>query len=280
MLSQSFIFAPGINEDHERALWGRGVTSWNILRRHRGEAAEAIGEARSRKLVESVNQAQEALEQEDHGWFRQHWPVRESWRLWKGYCRHDQIALMDIETTGRTPGYDKITVIGLSDGSIERAFVADRPLAGDEPLEAYTDAIKPYKLLVTYNGEGFDVPFIEKAFRATNYHCEQPHLDLMWPARALGLTGGLKDMEKQIGITRAGDIADMRGNEAITLWGAWKQRGDRAAYEKLVTYCKADCTNLKDFADHVYEKKWAETFTPYASDIDLDASSGEQLSLF
>jgi uncharacterized protein YprB with RNaseH-like and TPR domain len=101
----------------------------------------------------------------------------------------------------------------------------------------------------------------------------------MWPARALGMSGGLKDMEKQIGISREGDIEGMRGNEAITLWGAWKN-GDRAAYDKLVTYCKADCTNLKEFADHIYQKKWAQVYEPYAKDIDLDAAMGEQLSLF
>ena len=141
MLTQSFIFAQGINEDMERAMWARGVTSWDILRRHRGIAAEAVGEARSRKLLEAVNIAQEALDKQDATWFRQHWPVKESWRLWKGYCQPDQVALVDIETTGRTPGYDKITVIGLSDGKNERAFVADRPMAGDEPLEKYT---KPF----------------------------------------------------------------------------------------------------------------------------------------
>ena len=87
-------------------------------------------------------------------------------------------------------------------------------------------------------------------------------------------------MEKQIGIKRSGDIADMRGNEAITLWGSWKQRGDRAAYDKLVTYCKADCTNLQEFAEHVYTQKWQQAYHAHASDIDLDAQSGEQLSLF
>ena len=42
-----------------------------------------------------------------------------------------EVALLDIETTGRTPGYDQITVIGLSDGTKERAFVAERPIDDD-----------------------------------------------------------------------------------------------------------------------------------------------------
>ena len=279
MLTSSFIFAPGMSEEMERAVWSRGVTSWDALRKHPGEAAEAIGDARSKKLVAAVNEAATALEAKDFSWFKNNWPVKESWRLWHGLCEQEQLALCDIETTGRTPGYDQITVIGLSDGKLERAFVADRPLPPDEPLANFPEAIKAYGLLVTFNGAGFDVPFIEKHFRQQGFHFDVPHIDLLPAARSLGLTGGLKDMEKQIGITRSGEIADMRGNEAIVLWGAWKQ-GDRSAYEKLVTYCKADCTNLKEFADHVYDRKWAEVYTPYAKDIDLDSAMGEQLSLF
>lgn len=279
MLTSSFIFADGITEELERALWGRGVTSWDTVRKHPGQAVEALGEARARKLQASLTDAQEALEKGDHLWFRNNWPEKETWRLWRGFCDNSQVALLDIETTGRTPGFDQITVIGISDGTNEYAYVADRPPPGDETLIRYLEAIKDYRLVVTFNGVGFDIPFIEKQFRAQSYRLEQPHIDLIWPARSLGLTGGLKDMEKQIGIARDEAIADMRGNEAIILWGAWKN-GDRAAYDKLVTYCKADCTNLQAFAEHVYTKKWDEVYTPYAKDIDLDSALGEQLSLF
>ncbi|TVR43497.1 MAG: hypothetical protein EA402_09575 [Planctomycetota bacterium] len=279
MLQRSFIFADGLTTELERSLWARGVTSWEALRKHPGQAADAIGDARMRKLMAAVEQAQAALDKGDHLWFRNHWPEKETWRLWVGYCQPHEVALLDIETTGRTPGFDQITVIGVSDGSTERAFVADRPLPGDESLSRYTEAIKAYRLVVTFNGISFDIPFIEKHFRPQNYRLEQPHIDLMWPARSLGLSGGLKDMEKTLGIARAADIADMRGNEAVILWGAWKN-GDREAYERLVTYCKADCSNLKAFADIVYQRKWDETYTPYAHDIDLDSAMGEQLTLF
>jgi uncharacterized protein YprB with RNaseH-like and TPR domain len=280
MLTRSFIFASGITEDMERELWRRGVTSWEILRQHPGEATAALGEGRGKKLLQAVSEAQQALEGGDMHWFRVNWPEREFWRLWEGYCRPEERALVDIETTGRTPGYDQVTVIGLSDGSLERAFVADRPQGDDEPLERYLDAIRSYRLLVTFNGISFDVPFIEKQFRAANYRCEQPHLDLIHVARSIGLTGGLKDMEKQVGIKRDDSIAEMRGAEAITLWGQWLHQRDRAAYDRLVVYCKADCTNLKAFADHLYRTKWAATYEAHAQDIDLDAAYGQQTSLF
>ncbi|MFW5830321.1 MAG: ribonuclease H-like domain-containing protein [Planctomycetota bacterium] len=280
MLTSSFIFAPGVTEEIEQDLWRRGVTSWEILRKHPGEATEAMGETRGGKLVQAVNEAQAALDAHDLHWFRVNWPEKELWRLWEGYCAPTERALVDIETTGRTPGYDQITVIGLSDGTRERAFVAGQPQEQDEALEAFLEAIRSYRLLVTFNGLNFDVPFIEKHFRAANWRCEQPHIDLIYPARALGLSGGLKDMEKQIGIVRDDSIAGMRGSEAITLWGQWNQHRDRAAYDRLVVYCKADCTNLKDFADHIYRKRWSETYEAHARSIDLDATYGEQTTLF
>ncbi len=279
MLNRSFIFARGLTEELERALWSRGVVSWDVLRAHPGEAAEVIGVSKAQKLVEAVGEAQQARDKGDLAWFRTNWPVRESWRLWEGFCAPEQVALVDIETTGLTPGYDQITVIGLADSSTARAFVAGKPQPGDETLAKFTEAMRPYRLLVTFNGAQFDVPFMEKHFRDENFHFDMPHLDLIFPARSIGLGGGLKDMEKQVGIERAADIKDMRGMEAIQLWGQWKN-GDVAAYKRLTTYCKADCVNLHAFAEAIYRRKWATVHTAHAREVDFAKLKGEQLSLF
>lgn len=279
MLQRSFIFAKGMSEELERQLWSRGIVSWDVLKKHPSEAIEILGNSRTQKLVEAVHEAQRAVDGADLSWFRSNWPERELWRLWQGFCAPELVALVDIETTGLTPGYDQITVIGLADSAQARVFVAGRPLPGDESLERFREAIKPYRLVVTFNGANFDVPFIEKQFRDANFHFEQPHLDLLIPARSLGLTGGLKDMEKHIGIIRATDIKEIRGNEAVILWGAWKN-GDQNAYKRLTTYCKADCTNLQEFANHVYKKKWDKIYTPYAKEIDFASIHGQQMTIF
>ena len=280
MLTASFIFAKGLTEDLERALWSKGIISWDILRQFPEEAAAVLGQSRAQKLVEQVAEAQGALARGDMAWFRAAWPERERWRLWQGFALPERIAFVDIETTGLTPGYDQITVIGLADGLRSVAFVAGRPQPGDEPLEKFREAIKPYRLLVTYNGTSFDLPFIEKSFRESNFRFDQPHIDVMLPARAIGLQGGLKDMEKQVGITRPADIKDVRGAEAIQLWGQWKNTGDLAAYKKLTTYCKADCVNLKDFTEVVYQRKWEKTFTAHARQVDFAKVKGQQLTIF
>ena len=279
MLNASFAYAKGMTQDLERALWSRGVLDWSLARAHPEEVSEAVGNARASKLAEAIGEAQRALESRDRGWFKQAFTTHESWRLWQGYCPAAKIALVDIETTGLTPGYDQITVIGLVDRNTSRVFVAGKPMPGDEPLERFPAAVKEYDLIVTFNGETFDLPFIERHFKDAGFRCELPHLDLLILSRALGISGGLKDIEKQMGIGRGGDIAGMRGGEAIALWGAWKN-GDAAAYKKITTYCKADCANLWDLADLLYRKRWQTVFTAHAKPVDFARTKGQQLSIF
>ncbi len=279
MLTSSFVFAKGMTEDLERALWSRGVLSWDLAKAHPEEVTEGVGGSRAGRLSEALLEAQKALSGHDRGWFRTTFGVHESWRLWRGYCAPERIALVDIETTGLTPGYDQITVIGLVDCKTQRAFVAGKPMPGDEPLERFPAALKDYDLIVTFNGENFDLPFIERHFKEAGYRNELPHIDLLVMARALGISGGLKDIEKQVGIGRGGDIAGMRGGEAIALWGAWKN-GDAAAYKKITTYCKADCANLWDLAEILYGRRWDKVHTAHAKSVDFARTKGQQLSIF
>ncbi|HAT11540.1 MAG TPA: exonuclease, partial [Planctomycetes bacterium] len=74
-----------------------------------------MGGSRAGKLAEAIGEAQKALAARDRVWFKTNFRPPEAWRLWRGYCPAARIALVDIETTGLTPGYDQITVIGLVD---------------------------------------------------------------------------------------------------------------------------------------------------------------------
>jgi uncharacterized protein YprB with RNaseH-like and TPR domain len=279
MLTSSFCFLRGLSEDQERALWARGVTSWAVARDQQGEVAEVIGNSRAGKLVEMIGEAERAQAAGDLAWYLANWPEREVWRLWSGFATDEQMALVDIETTGLTPGYDQITVIGLSDGSRNRAFVAGRPQPGDDPLDRFPEALKARRLLVTFNGVNFDAPFIERHFRPTGFRWELPHLDVMLLARQMGLQGGLKELEVKLGIARDDEIKGVRGNEAVQLWGQWKN-GDANAYKRLVTYCLADCANLRRIADILYRRRWEQTYTSHARHIDFAAIKGQQLTLF
>ena len=66
-----------------------------------------------------------------------------------------------------------------------------------------------YRLLVSFNGARFDFPFIKSEFPEIEF--KQLHIDLMYPLRRIGYSGGLKNIEKLLGISRSDDTEGMTG---------------------------------------------------------------------
>ena len=120
---------------------------------------------------------------------------------------------MDIETTGLYWS-DKITTAVLYDGRAVRYYI------NGKNLDEFPRDLKDYPLLVTYNGKTFDVPFIERFFQV---RLPQAHIDVMYPLRSLGVTGGLKGCERQVGIARPG-LEDVDGFAAVLLWNEYRNK--------------------------------------------------------
>ena len=107
-------------------------------------------------------------------------------------------------------------------------------------------------MLVTFNGRCFDVPTLRCSFPDVNL--ELPHFDLRFGCKDVGMTGGLKNIEKSIGLSRSDDIAEVDGFEAVRLWKRWKNAGDEESLRRLVDYNRADTVNLETLADVVYPR--------------------------
>ena len=87
----------------------------------------------------------------------------DAWRL---LGDPEQVVFIDIETTGFSRLYDSIYLIGLVYLE-EGHFVAKQYLAGSladevQVLEKALDQLQNFKIFVTYNGDMFDLPFIEE----------------------------------------------------------------------------------------------------------------------
>jgi hypothetical protein len=65
--------------------------------------------------------------------------------------------------------------------------------------------------------------------------------------------GGLKRIEKEVGIQRDDDLQDVDGYEAVRLWYKYK-RGDENALKLLTKYNIADVENLKTLMDFAFQK--------------------------
>ncbi len=68
-------------------------------------------------------------------------------------------AYLDIETTGLSPTYDEITVVGIhlcSETDAKFIQLVGRDVTADNILEA----LRGVSMIYTYNGKSFDLPFI------------------------------------------------------------------------------------------------------------------------
>jgi uncharacterized protein YprB with RNaseH-like and TPR domain len=118
-------------------------------------------------------------------------------------------AYLDIETTGLSPFFNELTVIGFHTEDVGSERVIQ--LVGDEICSSkLIKMMKNTKALYTYNGTRFDLPFIrEKLHVDLTEYCQ--HKDLMYTCWQRNLYGGLKGVERQLGIKRKlSDIPSIR----------------------------------------------------------------------
>jgi len=104
---------------------------------------------------------------------------------------------------------------------------------------------------VTYNGKCFDIPFIESEFE--DFKFTQAHIDLRYFLYRLGYSGGLKQVEINVGIHRENGLEDIDGYLAIILWRKYLE-GDERALPALVRYNIEDVVNLKYLIEFGYNR--------------------------
>jgi uncharacterized protein YprB with RNaseH-like and TPR domain/predicted nuclease with RNAse H fold len=242
MLEQTFIHIPGIGRRTERELWESGITSWDDLAGFFTPPVP-IGRGLRRRLEAYIPESIEAVRKGDAAFFRRLSTLGEAWRLFPEFA--DQCVFLDIETTGLSPVFDTVTMVGLFDGKQYEVFVDGQNLL-DLP-----DRLKRYSVVVTFNGSGFDLRFLKLAFK--DLKLPPIHIDLRWITRRLGHRGGLKAIEKDFGISRDQSVEDIGGYEATVLWSR-HLRGDRAALQQLITYNSEDVVHLKAIMEIAYDR--------------------------
>ena len=151
-------------------------------------------------------------------------------------------AYLDIETTGLSATYHKLTVVGIFvDDSSSGNFV-HQPIGDDITADQLMDTLAGVKTLYTYNGRRFDLPFIRRRL-GINLADSFAHRDLMYDCWANQLYGGLKVVERRLGIRRK--LPDMNGFHAVQLWHRYRTEEDESALEVLLEYNREDVLNLK-----------------------------------
>ncbi len=150
-------------------------------------------------------------------------------------------AFLDIETTGLSPRYSRITVVGiyLHNGQDDHfTQLVGEDITSDNLLHSLDGTHTIY----TYNGSRFDLPYINYQL-GVNLAEMFRHDDLMYACWRHSLKGGLKCVERQLGIQR--QEKDVDGFEAVKLWRRYINHNDDEALATLLRYNREDVINLK-----------------------------------
>lgn len=238
MLRETFLHIPGVGPNTERKLWERKVFSWSNFTKSNGSG---IPQKTAEGITNYLALSENALRRKEVQFFSTTLPKSEWWRLYPEF--RNSTVFLDIETTGLSFYYNNVTLVGLFNGKEFKVYVRGQNLLD------FKDEIEKYSLLVTYNGTLFDLPFLSSEFSEVKF--PPVHIDLRFLLRRLGYTGGLKSIEKQLGIFREDGVDNIDGFGATILWHRY-MRGDLDALKLLLRYNFSDVTNLKVLMEFGY----------------------------
>ncbi|MEK6869235.1 MAG: ribonuclease H-like domain-containing protein, partial [Nanoarchaeota archaeon] len=216
MIQNSFVFLERVKKGIEENLWEQGINSWDSFLA--ANKVRGLSISRKKYYDRKIIEARKALYNFDSSYFKKILPQSEYYRLYDFF--RDECVFLDIETTGLDSHNDDITVIGLFDGIDAKTMIKGINFN----YEKLKNELKNYKLIVTFNGSSFDVPFINKKY--PDLLPNVPNFDVKSVTDRLNLKGGLKEIERKLGIKRNEIIENFYGGDALTLWKMHRATGD------------------------------------------------------
>ncbi|MBD3352289.1 MAG: exonuclease [Candidatus Lokiarchaeota archaeon] len=239
-ITSCFSFVKGIGAVSERRIHGSGIKNWDLFSKYQEKAVLKL--KKWKMIKKHIPIVKKALETKNVPQIRKLIPNNQHWRMIPNFI--NDIAYLDIETTGLSYYRHKITTIGVFDGTKVHTFVR-----GDN-LDEFPQFIKNFKAIASYNGKQFDVPFIENEMR---FRMDHIHFDLRFLLQRVGLKGGLKKIEQKLGISRP-ESAGLDGFAAVVLWKKYKKTKDKKYLETLLAYNAEDVINLEILLYQAYNK--------------------------
>jgi len=236
LITESLRHCAGIGAVKLAQLRAAGIRSWDDVIENEARLLPGVRD----NLLAEARRSMTALEQKNIAYFVDALCPEDKWRILAEFF--DQTSYFDIETSGLEMDATITVIVCWHQGRLH-TFVEH------ENLDEFLDLLDDVSLLASFNGSTFDVPRVLDAFHIPSLPC--PHLDLRWPCYHAGLTGGLKNIERQLKIDRPSDLAATDGELAVQLWDDWQERNDLTAREHLIRYCSADVLMLIVVAQHL-----------------------------
>jgi uncharacterized protein len=243
VIERSFVMLPGVGVRKERSMWDQGISSWQKLL-----GAERIAGISARRLDElkeasrGIMEMRSAERAKDVGALL---PPRERWRLLGAW--DDSFAALDVEAVRSGASFVPVIV------SLKRGRQNPRTLVRGDDLSWRTlkEHLSDIDFLVTFNGSSFDLPLL----KGNGYDIDAPlHLDLRGYCRRARLPGGLKEIERRIGIGRSRELEFSTSEQVSYLWRAWENSGNKNALDLLIRYNQQDVDSLPHLAGCIYRR--------------------------
>jgi len=244
MLTNTLIHIQGIGAITEQKLWESGIKDWGSIKTG---LPIPVSFGRKHFLLNGIEESWRHLDDCNPAYFSNRLPANQCWRFFREF--RDSTVYLDIETTGLDRQFDKITTIAIYDGQKIKTYV------NGQNLDDFIEDIQQYKVIVTYNGKSFDIPFIESFFNVRLNHAQ---IDLRYVLYSLGFRGGLKGCERQLGMDR-GDLKDIDGFFAVLLWDEYQRTGDQKTLDTLLAYNVQDTVTLENLMVLGYNMKLRQT---------------------
>jgi uncharacterized protein YprB with RNaseH-like and TPR domain len=240
MLQNTFIHIQNIGALTEQRLWESGLSDWDAFS---DEISIPLSGNRKYLLKEIIEESKQHLNQGNPEYFSDLLPSNQCWRFFPEF--RNSTVYLDIETTGLDRQFNQITTIALYDGHEIKTYVHG------QNLDDFIDDIYKYKVIVSYNGKSFDIPFIESFFNIRLSHAQ---IDLRYVLYSLGFRGGLKSVERQLGADR-GNLRDVDGFFAVLLWNEFVKTKNQQTLETLLAYNVEDTITLENLMVTAYNMK-------------------------
>ena len=238
MILKTFQLIKGMGPKTETKLWEAGFHDWfDVLKNSR---PPGIPVSKYHILKTFLTELRELYSNEDYLTLNELIPKKVKWRMIPELL--GKIAYLDIETTGLSWYRNYITTIAVYDGNNTYAFIRGKN------LDDFPEFISKFPAIATYYGKNFDIPFIKNEMKM---EFPQVHFDLCFLLRRLGLTGGLKGVERSLNIFR-GDLEEVDGYLAVKLWHKYKRTKDPRYLETLLAYNTEDVVNLEYMLYYAY----------------------------
>ncbi len=240
MIENTFVHVDGVSENTEKKLWENGIKSWKDYCENY-DSIDFLSDKKKASIRNEINFSRGHLEDKNLKYFTEKLPLNQHWRL----KDLGKICFVDIETTGLSRWTDTLTVLGIYDGETPHIYIDGKD------IEQGYEKLKEFDTVVTFNGKQFDMPFIEQK---SGEKFDFVHFDLRFLLKELGFAGGLKKIERELGIVRDESVAEVDGREAVRLWKRYL-RGDKEALEILLKYNEEDIVNLDFLLNYYLENK-------------------------